>query len=81
MKIYNIIKIKYLPATNTRGSRVLLTNERLLERKTIPYNHSYNNAQDIAIAYLKTKKIKVIGQDIGYIVVAPTSKHTFLSIK
>lgn len=80
MKTYNIIKIKYLPATNSRGSRVLLTNERLSERKTIAFDYALNNIEDMAIAYLKTKKIKVIGQDSGYLVIAPTN-NIFLSIK
>lgn len=80
MKTYNIIQTKYLPATNTLPSRVQLINHRLNERKTIAYDYQYSNINDMAIAYLKTKKIKVIGQDANYIVVAPT-KHTFLSIK
>ncbi len=80
MKNYNIIKIKYLPATNTRGSRVQLINERLQEKKTIPYNHIYNNAQDIAQNYLVQKGFHVIGQDVNYIILAPQN-DTFLSIK
>ena len=80
MKTYNIIKIKYLPVTNTRGSKVKLTNERLNESVTIPFDHALNSIEDMAIAYLKSKKIKVIAQDIGYLVVAPID-HTFKSIK
>lgn len=80
MKTYNIIKIKYLPVTSSRGSRVKLTNERFNETVTIPYDHALNSIEDMAIAYLKTKSIKVIGQDLGYIVIAPIN-HTFKSIK
>ena len=80
MKTYNIIKIKYLPVTNTRGSRVKLTNERLKETVTIPFDHALNSIEDMAIAYLKTKKVKVIAQDIGYLVISPI-KYTFKSIK
>lgn len=76
----NIIKIKYLGATDTRGSRVQLTNERLSERKTIPFDYTLNNIEDMAIAYLKSKKIKVVGSDCGYIAVLPTN-NTFTSIK
>ena len=80
MKNINIIKIKYLGPTNTQGSRVQLTNERLSERKTIPFDYALNNIEDMAIAYLKSKKIKVFGSDNGYIAVLPTD-NMFQSIK
>jgi hypothetical protein len=80
MQNINIIQVKYLPVTNTQPSRVQLINNRLSERKIIAFDYELNNIEDIAIAYLKTKKIKVLGVDNGYIAVLPTNA-TFVSIK
>ena len=43
------IRVKYLGATNSRGSRFVVTNLRTGERRTISYNYSANNpARDAA---------------------------------
>lgn len=80
MKIYNIIKIDYIPVTNHRPSRVKLTDTRLKETKIIPYDYAFNSIEDMAIDYLKSKKIKVIAQADGYLIIAPIN-NTFKSIK
>lgn len=55
------IEIKYLGATNSRGSRVKLTDNLLGTSKTICYNYKYNNIVDIAAEYLENKGINVTG--------------------
>lgn len=61
MKYYQVIKAQYKGPTDTRGSRVVLTDYRFNKRKTIPYNYEFDNARDIAINWLENMGHKVIG--------------------
>jgi len=56
-----IIQVKYLPPTNHRGDRIVLTEERFekTDKITIPYSYKYNNATDQAIEYLENKGIRI----------------------
>ena len=56
-----IIQVKYLPPTNHRGGRIILTEDRLekADKITIPYSYKHNNATDQAIEYLENKGIKI----------------------
>ena len=65
MKNLHIIKVKYLGATNTRGSRVKLTSDRLKETKTINYNYSLNSVTEMAKEYLQGQGQLIIGQGEG----------------
>jgi len=57
--------VTYLPATNTKGSRVKISNEQ--KKNIIPYNYNYNNIKDIAVNYLTQKGYRVTGySDLGY---------------
>lgn len=81
---YNLIEVKYLPATNTRGSRVKLTSLTLEESTTIPYNYSLNSITDMATDYLvkQGQKIqgKAHGKNFDYIILKPINNE-FKSIK
>ena len=59
---YHIIEVKYIGATNTRGSRVKMYDERFKTSKTIDFNYSFNSIDEMAIAYLKNNGFEVIGQ-------------------
>lgn len=85
MKDYNIVEVKYLPATNIRPSRVKLISARLDESVTIPFDYSLNTSADMAIAYLKSKKIKVLGKawsrnNNDYLIIG-AENYQFKSIK
>lgn len=54
--------IKYLGATNTKGSRIKITSERFEQSITISYNHEFNSAIDCALAYLLNKGFNIVGQ-------------------
>ncbi|MEE9401916.1 MAG: hypothetical protein V3V47_01835 [Desulfobacteria bacterium] len=45
-------KVKYLPATSNRGSRVNISDMMARKSKTIPYDYEFNSALDIAVNYL-----------------------------
>lgn len=53
-----VITVKYLPCTNSRGSRVGLCLPRFDgKRKVIPYDHAHNDAHEIAEAWLASKGV------------------------
>jgi len=49
------VVVKYIPASNHRGSRVKLTVplSRGKAARFIPYSHEFNSSEDVAAAYLK----------------------------
>ena len=49
---YKTIKVSIKTATNTKGTRVSLYDNRLNQRKTISYNYKYDSILEIAIKYL-----------------------------
>jgi len=52
IKRYRAFSVKYRPATNFRSSRITIYDERLDERVTIPYDHTYDSPWEIAVTYL-----------------------------
>lgn len=56
-----IFKVKYLPATNHRGSKVSITEKRWekSDRVTVPYAYEFNNIQEVAIDYLTNRGINI----------------------
>ena len=52
------IKVKYLPPTNFKGSRVKLNDTRHLESVTISYRYEERGTLDIAMRYLIEKGFK-----------------------
>lgn len=70
------IDVKYFGPTNSRGSRVKMTDLRFDESVTIPWDYAHNTALDVALAYLiKEKGVKSI---YGY---GLTKEHYFIVIK
>ena len=61
MSHYRGIKIKYLGATDYRGSRIKLTDERFSQSKTINYSYNSGHTIDQAIDYLNNNGFKVVG--------------------
>ena len=61
MKNYHVIKVKYMGPTNFKGSRIKLTSDRFEHSVVIPYNYSFNNALDIAEAWLTEKGFDLVG--------------------
>lgn len=63
IKNNRIFTVKYLGATNTRGSRVSITEARFnkTDKKVISYNYKFNNTVEIAIDYLQSIGINVLG--------------------
>lgn len=80
MKNVNVIKVKYLGATNTKGSRVKIISERFKSNVTLGYNYEFNSALEIAVDYLTKLGFEVLGcnndSNIGYIITS-----TFEDIK
>ena len=79
------VEVKYLPATNTQGSRVKLTSYRLNESKTIPYDYARNDIAQMAIDYLNAHENThdIIAQaetKNGTTLIIAPQDHTFQSI-
>ncbi len=51
-------KVKYHGPTDTRGSRVSITDTRHNQKVTIPYDYKLNSAYDMAEVWLKEKGIE-----------------------
>ena len=52
IKRYRAFSVKYMPATNCKGSRIRIIDVRFEEKVYIPYDHEYNSPWEIAVAYL-----------------------------
>ena len=53
MRNLHMVEVKYLGATNTKGSRVKLTSHRFKSSITIPYSYEFNSADDIGTDWLE----------------------------
>lgn len=51
-----VLEVKYLGATNTRGSSVKILDSVRGKSKVIPYNYKFNNALECAINFLVEEK-------------------------
>ncbi len=52
IKRYRAFSVTYRPATNFRGSRIRIIDNRRGERVTIPYDYKYDSPWEIAVTYL-----------------------------
>ena len=52
-----IYKVKKLPATNNKGTRIKIIDINNLNNITIPYNYKFKNTLDIALNYIETNLI------------------------
>jgi hypothetical protein len=80
IKNLQFIKVKYLPATNTRGARVSLTDTRLKESKIIDFDYTLNTIEEMAEKYLTAKGFPIIGKTEDGIVCEAVD-GCFVSIK
>jgi hypothetical protein len=65
LKNYQLINVKYLGATNFRGSRVKLSDPRMKTSKIIPFDYQLNRIEEMAQKYLTSIGFVVIGQCEG----------------
>lgn len=65
-----ILNFKYSGPTDTKGSRVRITDKRFERSKTIPYDHQFSNAAEVAVDYLLSQGWDVVGtnSDVGVII-------------
>lgn len=59
--LYRAIKIKYLKPTNTKGSRIKLTDERFNQSKTIEYRSNRGDTLDQSHAFLASRGYDIVG--------------------
>ena len=61
MKTYRAFEIKYISATDTRGTRVSIKDLLFNKSKRIPYNYEFDNIHQIAESYLTGIGIECCG--------------------
>lgn len=66
MQKVHLIEVKYLGATNTRGSRVKFTSLRFKDSVTISYDYKYNQINEMFEAWLKDLNNDLGIVSIGY---------------
>jgi hypothetical protein len=76
IKRYRSFSIKYLPATNFRGTRISIIDNRLGERVTIPYDYTYDKPWEIAVTYLLNLRRPIHIESIG---MSNTDEHVLLT--
>lgn len=60
------VTVRFLPATNTLGSRVSVTLPCLGRSKVLPYDHRYSSSTDNAVAWLREQGVQpVASADLG----------------
>ena len=83
MKHYRGLEVKFLPPTNTKGSRVKITDKRNHKSVTIPYDYR-TDSLNTAVNYLAEKGFNIIGfidMDDHYVVLCDNWGDDFLHIK
>ncbi len=74
---FHTLKAQYKGATNTRGSRVIITSDRFEQSITIGYNYEFDNALEIAEDWLLKNGFVICGhseQKDHYLVITETFK-------
>lgn len=62
MKNYRMFTVKYIGASNTKGSRVKIVDTRFKKSVTVSYDHKFNRAADIGLDYLVKRGITISGE-------------------
>lgn len=65
-KRVHLIEVRYLGATNTKGSRVKFTSLRFKDSVTISYNYTFNSIDEMFIDWLKSKDNDLGIVSVGY---------------
>lgn len=61
MKNLKGFNVKYLGATNTKGSRCQITDNLRGTKIILSWNYKYSNVLDLASAYFNEKGLNIIG--------------------
>ena len=61
-----VLNYKYLGPTNTKGSRIKITDKWFKKSITIPYSYEYSTGYENVLAYLINKGWKPIGMNTEY---------------
>jgi len=73
----HLFNIRFIGASNTRGSRVRIKTDRFQESVVIPYDYKFNSAYEVAQHYLESKGFNLIGMaetKNGYAILSSTFK-------
>lgn len=85
IKNYQLFTIKHLCPTNSRGTRIKITDTRFQESKTIGYNYAFNTSLSGAVDWLTSNtEIKIAGRGVigdEYFVIIKPIDHSFKSLK
>ncbi len=65
MKIYHVLKFKFLAPTDTRGSRIKIKSERFESSVTLALKYNDVDPFDQAIEYLTEREFIIIGRSEG----------------
>ena len=81
---YHVFAIKYLGATDTKGSRVKITSQRFEQSVTISYNYEYSNIYEMAQEKLESMGYEITGMGetpSGYVLMSTTFEPLKMTIK
>ena len=84
MNNYQIIEVKFLEATDTRGERVRMTSARFGQSITIPYDYKFDGTLNVAINYLLSHGHNVVGKGEttkGLVAVIDATDNQFKPLK
>lgn len=62
---FHVLEVKYLGATNTKGSRVKIYSHRFKQSVITDYDYSFSNSYEIAQNWLNKNSFKLIGKGEG----------------
>ena len=58
----HLFEIKYLSATNTKGSRIKIYSHRCNQSVTINFTYKHGNSYGDAVEYLQEKGFNIVGK-------------------
>jgi hypothetical protein len=74
--VLHVLKVKYLSATNTLGSRVKVSSKRFKQFFIFSFDHSMTNVEDMAVSALESRGFNIVGIAEGYVI-----SDTFKALK
>ena len=86
MTIENLhaITVKYLPATNFKGSRFKMISERFGDSVTLSYDYAHNSVLDMATEWLEKHGQDIVGKcetRTGSLVILKAQENAFTPLK
>ena len=85
MKNLHIIQVKYMSATNTKGSRVKLIDTRFGNSITLSYDYECNGVDEQAVKHLTDKGYIIIGKSYNeitgvYSIICDSVDNSFIKL-